>query len=121
MLRVLVDQGGRLPLCGYCCGNDGTIARAPAKIALKSRFNIRIGDVIARLPQGIKRHHNAGRAKPTLAGMQIHLCLLHRMQRAICFGNMFNVDNMAQIDRGQQPNTGIDGFIDHCRTRPAPA
>ena len=92
--------------------DDRFIARAAAEVALQRLLDLGLARFRRFHPQRIKRHHDARRAKPALTAMEIDHRTLDRVQRAIRARQMLDGDDMTAVQRGEEPDAGVDGLVD---------
>eukprot|EP00968_Pinguiococcus_pyrenoidosus_P023204 scaffold3643_cov267-Pinguiococcus_pyrenoidosus.AAC.5 len=65
---------------GLGCIQDGSIARAPAQVAVHAFLDFGSGDVRVLSQKRVERHHEARRAEAALRAVRPRQALLHRMQ-----------------------------------------
>ena len=112
--RALGDQrigGGRACAARLRGGDDRLVAGAAAEVALQRRPRSRPRRVRVAHPERVERHHEARRAEAALAAVAVDHGRLHRVQGAVA-GEVLDGDDVAEVDRGEQPDAGIHRLVD---------
>ena len=105
------SSAGEAAAGGLRGGDDRLVAGAAAEVALQRLLDLGTGRLRLAHPERVERHHEARRAEAALAAVQLDHRRLDRVQRPAA-GDVLDGDDVAEVDRGEQPDAGVDRLVD---------